>query len=34
VCASECPAKAIQIMRFEDDQILEKLTGLLERMVA
>jgi heterodisulfide reductase subunit A len=31
-CASECPAKAIQLMQFEDDQILAKLDGLLERM--
>jgi heterodisulfide reductase subunit A len=34
VCAAECPAKAIQLMQFEDDQILAKLDGLLERMVA
>ncbi len=29
-CASECPAKAIQLMRFEDDQILAELEALLE----
>ncbi|HAY22314.1 FAD-dependent oxidoreductase [Desulfobacca acetoxidans] len=32
VCAAECPAKAIQLMQFEDDQIAAKLDGLLERM--
>ena len=32
VCAAECPAKAIQLRQFEDDQILAKLDGLLERM--
>lgn len=32
-CAAECPAKAIQLMQYEDDQILAKLDGLLERMV-
>ncbi len=31
VCASECPAQAIQLMRYEDDQILAKLDGLFER---
>jgi heterodisulfide reductase subunit A len=30
VCASECPAKAIQLMQYEDDHILAKLDGLLE----
>jgi heterodisulfide reductase subunit A len=34
VCAAECPAKAISLMQFEDDQILAKLDGLLERMIA
>ncbi len=32
ICAAECPAKAIQLMQYEDDQIMAKLTGLLERM--
>ena len=31
VCASECPAEAIQLMRYEDDQIFAKLDGLFER---
>ena len=31
-CAAECPAKAIQLMQYEDDQIMAKLTGLLERV--
>ncbi|MFA4902515.1 MAG: FAD-dependent oxidoreductase [Desulfobaccales bacterium] len=30
VCASECPAKAIQLMQYEDDHIMAKLDGLLE----
>ena len=30
-CAAECPAKAIQLMQYEDDQIMAKLFGLLER---
>lgn len=34
ICAAECPAKAIQLMQFEDDRILAELEGLLERMVA
>jgi heterodisulfide reductase subunit A len=34
ICASECPAKAIQLQQFQDDQILAKLNGLLERMSA
>lgn len=29
ICAAECPAKAIQLMRFEDDQILATVYGLL-----
>jgi len=32
VCAAECPAKAIQLMQYEDDQLMAKLTGLLERV--
>jgi heterodisulfide reductase subunit A2 len=32
VCAAECPAKAIQLMQFEDDQITAKLDGLFERI--
>ena len=32
VCAAECPAKAIQLMQYEDDQIMAKLYGLLERV--
>ncbi len=32
VCAADCPAKAIQLMTFEDDQILAKLDGLFERV--
>ncbi len=32
VCAAECPAKAIQLMQYEDDHIMAKLDGLLERM--
>ena len=31
VCAGECPAKAIQLLAYEDDQILAKLDGLFER---
>lgn len=34
ICAAECPAKAIQLMRFEDDMILAELDGLLEGMVS
>jgi heterodisulfide reductase subunit A len=30
VCASECPAKAIQLRQYEDDHIMAKLDGLLE----
>jgi heterodisulfide reductase subunit A2 len=30
-CASECPAAAIQLMRYEDDLIFAKLDGLFER---
>jgi len=33
VCAAECPAKAIQLMQYEDDQITAKLYGLLERAI-
>jgi heterodisulfide reductase subunit A len=32
ICAAECPAKAIQLMQYEDDQIMAKLIGLLERV--
>jgi heterodisulfide reductase subunit A len=32
ICAADCPAKAIQLMTFEDDQILAKLDGLFERL--
>lgn len=32
ICAAECPAKAIQLSRFEDQPILAKLEGLLERI--
>ncbi|WP_300463626.1 FAD-dependent oxidoreductase [Desulfobacula sp.] len=28
ICAADCPAKAIQLLAFEDDQILAKLDGL------
>lgn len=31
-CAADCPARAIQLMRYEDDQILARLDGLFERM--
>ncbi|MFP3981015.1 MAG: FAD-dependent oxidoreductase [Desulfobacterales bacterium] len=31
-CAAECPARAIQLMQYEDDHILAKLDGLFERM--
>ena len=30
VCAAECPAKAIQLMQYEDDHLMAKLDGLLE----
>ncbi len=32
-CAADCPAKAIQLMQYEDDQVLAKLEGLFERTV-
>jgi heterodisulfide reductase subunit A len=32
ICAAECPAKAIELGRFEDEPILAKLEGLLERI--
>lgn len=32
VCAAECPAKAIQLSCFEDEPIMAKLEGLLERI--
>jgi len=31
-CAAECPAKAIELVRFEDDVITAQLNGLLERL--
>jgi heterodisulfide reductase subunit A len=31
VCAAECPAKAIQLTRFEDAPIMARLEGLFER---
>jgi heterodisulfide reductase subunit A len=30
ICAAECPAKAIQVMQYEDDQLTAKVDGLLE----
>mgnify|MGYP006277185755 CR=1 FL=1 len=30
LCAAECPAGAIQLMQYEDDQIMAKVYGLLE----
>jgi len=30
VCAAECPAKAIQLMQYEDGHLMAKLDGLLE----
>jgi heterodisulfide reductase subunit A len=33
VCAAECPAKAIQLMQYEDDMISAELNGLLERIL-
>jgi len=32
ICAAECPAKAIQLACFEDEPIMAKLEGLLERI--
>jgi heterodisulfide reductase subunit A len=34
ICVSECPAKAIQLMQFEDDRILAKVEQLFERINA
>jgi heterodisulfide reductase subunit A2 len=34
MCASACPAKAIQLMQFEDDRIIAKLEELFERNIA
>ncbi|MBI5581700.1 MAG: CoB--CoM heterodisulfide reductase iron-sulfur subunit A family protein [Deltaproteobacteria bacterium] len=31
-CAAECPAKAIELVQFEDDVITAQLNGLLERL--
>ena len=33
LCAAECPAGAIQLMQYEDDQIMAKVDGLLEGML-
>jgi heterodisulfide reductase subunit A-like polyferredoxin len=33
VCASECPAKAIELNWYEDDQILSKVEALLEGVI-
>jgi heterodisulfide reductase subunit A-like polyferredoxin len=30
ICAAECPAKAIQLSWYEDDQIMSQVDGLLE----
>ena len=30
ICAAECPAKAIQLMGYTDDQILGRTDALLE----
>lgn len=32
ICAADCPAKAIQLMQFEDDYILSQVKGLFERI--
>lgn len=32
-CAADCPAKAIQLMQYEDDQIMAKVDGLLEGLL-
>jgi len=32
LCAAECPANAIQLMQYEDDQIMAKVDGLFEGM--
>ena len=34
LCAAECPAKAIQLMQFEDDRILAKLEKLFDGLEA
>ncbi len=33
LCSAECPANAIQLMQYEDDQIMAKVDGLLEGML-
>jgi heterodisulfide reductase subunit A len=33
LCAAECPAGAIELMQYEDDQIMAKIDGLLEGML-
>jgi heterodisulfide reductase subunit A len=30
LCAAECPAKAIQLQHFRDDQVLAKAEAMLE----
>jgi heterodisulfide reductase subunit A-like polyferredoxin len=30
ICAAECPAKAIQLNWYEDDQVMSKVDALLE----
>jgi heterodisulfide reductase subunit A-like polyferredoxin len=30
ICAAECPAKAIELSWYEDDQIMSKIDALLE----
>ncbi len=34
VCAAECPARAIELMQFEDGQVVAKLSALLESEIA
>jgi len=34
ICAAECPAKAIQLMQFEDDMVLSKIQQLFEKVEA
>jgi len=33
ICAAECPAKAIELNWYEDDQILSKVDALLEGVI-
>jgi heterodisulfide reductase subunit A2 len=30
ICAAECPAKAIELNWYEDDQVMSKVNALLE----